>query len=303
MELLRRVASQTMVPDMVVVVDNGSDARLKSALGSSIEGLPIRYMDPGSNLGPAGAFHHGLRALADHLDPDDIIVHFDDDDPPVSADQLRSLVSLLKAERASGRSVGGVGLSGGRLNRLTGRVTRVSGDIPVEQVDHLHGGYLPMYSAEALLDVGETDPSYFFGFEELELGRRLHGGGWTLLVANRLMGEVEHLYPKRTSVAQGRFRIDARDLGWSRFHKERNLIRILRREGLWWAILMTVTSRHLLKPAVVLLWNPRVAARRMVLGVRASVAGLAGRGGIDHRYPPPAHPEDHDIETSPEGGG
>jgi GT2 family glycosyltransferase len=280
---------QSRPPDIVAVVDNGSDHGLHDAIASRPSArTEVMYIDPGGNIGPAGAFGAGYEALLESVSDGDFIVHFDDDDPPVDDAVLEHLANSLRRLRQSDPLIGGIGLSGGRLNPLTGMVAGVDSNADHEAVDHLHGGYLPVYLAEALRSVDGNDPSFFYGFEELELGRRIHQRGWRLMVDTRLMRDLSPRYPKRS--ATGGAQRSAPEPEWSRFHKERNLIRILRREHRWFAILVTVTARHLAKPALTALRYPRVGGRRLMLGVRATVAGLADRGGIDSRYPPPVPP-------------
>ncbi len=277
---------QTRPPDVVAVVDNGSDHDLRDAIASRPNSdTEVMYIDPRCNIGPAGAFGAGFEALVKSLSGDDFVVHFDDDDPPVDDAVLEHLAESLRQLRESDPFIGGIGLSGGRLNPRTGMVSRVSSAANREEVDHLHGGYLPVYLADALRSVNGNDRTFFYGFEELELGRRIHQRGWRLMVDTRLMRELSPLYPKRS--ATGRAQRSAPEPEWSRFHKERNLIRILRREHHWLAIFVTVTGRHLAKPALNLLRHPSSGWPRMVLGVRATIAGLADHGGIDRRYPPP----------------
>ncbi len=299
-DYLDRLARQSRPPDLVVVVDNGSDSELRRVCEArSPESFEVRYVDPGENIGPAGAFHRGVEELAPVVRGDDLIVHFDDDDPPVRDDLLERLGARLDEGMARDDRLGGVGLSGGRLSRWTGVVHAPTRAQPLEAVDHLHGGYLPTYRAAALLDVGGNDPSYFYGFEELELGRRLTRRGWRLSVDNELMDELRAQYPKRVRAATHRVHVAEADLGWSRFHKERNLIRVLRREGWWPALATTVVLRHLVKPLLALPTQPRAARDRLTLGYRASVAGLTDRGGIDPRYPPPARTPGEDAPRTP----
>ena len=178
-------------------------------------------------------------------------------------------------------------MSGGLLNRWTGTIRRSDRAARVADVDHLHGGYLPVYRFDGLSAVRSCDPSFFYGFEELELGRRLRAGGRKLVVDNATMEKLEPLYdkksPRLTSVAQNY----AADNGWSRFHKERNLIRILRREHLWSAIVFTVATRYVLKPLLTMIQSPRAGWDRLVIGLRATWAGLTDSTGTDARYPPP----------------
>lgn len=285
LDYLDRVDAQTLRPALVVVVDNGSDPSLAAAIaGRPTDSVPVRYIDPGGNIGPAGAFRVGLDALRGHAAKNAFVVHFDDDDPPVDDMQLEQLVTALRMARRSDPAVGALGLSGGRLNPRTGLVAAAGSERPFADADHLHGGYLPVYAFETLDATGGNDPSFFFGFEELELGRRIHLAGFRQMVATDLAAAVVGRYPKKDvdGVAARR----EGEPAWSRFHKERNLIRILRRERLWSAIVFTVVVRHLLKPLSLCLRRPRVGWRRLVIGVRASWSGLRDEGGIDPRYPP-----------------
>ena len=285
---VERLAGQTRRPDLVVVVDNASDTALRSKLTevAAATGVPLRYVDPGANVGPAGAFSLAFDLIGDTFRDGDLVLHLDDDDPPVDPEQLGALERALHDAIRRDPSVAGIGLSGGRLRERTGLIAPVEGRAELEDVDHLHGGYLPLYRAGALREVGGCDASFFYGFEELELGRRLHLRGHRLLVHNDLMRGLVHLYPKRGRRAMTTT-VDEDDLGWSRFHKERNLIRILRRERRWTAVAFTVVVRHLAKPVVAMVRSPRLGWRRLRLGAQAVVAGLQETGGIDPRHPPP----------------
>ena len=282
---------QTLTPSVVVVVDNASDASLAEAIaGRQSTRTEYRYVATGRNIGPAGAFHRGFDELRSIASAEDFIVHFDDDDPPVADSQIERLVHDLSNELAIDPDIAGIGLSGGRLSSRTGFVSRTNPSSRLADVDHLHGGYLPVYTVWALADVQSHDSTFFYGFEELELGRRLHGNGWRLLVHNELMRELVGLYPKklpRPTLWHQSFS-GYSDGEWSRFHKERNLIRVLRREGLWVAIAVTVSSRHVLKPLAGMFRQPKRSWDRVTLGLRATRSGLRGETGIDARYPPPA---------------
>lgn len=279
---------QTQRPDVVLVVDNSSDERLAASIEArSDDAIECHYIDAGENLGPAGAFRLGFETLVPLATNNDLVVFFDDDDPPGGKHLLSSLTAALIEERFIDTSVGGIGLSGGILNRRTGLVSPSALTVPYAGVDHLHGGYLPTYSFGALASVRCFDPTFFFGFEELELGRRLHAKGFKLLVHTALMSEIIDRYPKKkASTGPRASRGNVPDVGWGRFYKERNLIRVLRREHLWSALAFTVTLRQILRPALSLPSHPSTAWHRLVIGVRATVAGLRGDSGIDPRYPP-----------------
>ena len=280
---LDHLERQTLAPDLVVVVDNGADPSLADAIRArNSERTTYEYLASPGNIGPAGAFKLGFDHFDGRAGPHDLLVHLDDDDPPVITTALSELVADLQHQTALDATVGGIGLSGGNLDRRTGLIKppRPRGDVAV--VDHLHGGYLPVYRIDALTAVKANDPTFWFGFEELELGRRLTLAGWRLLVDTRVMAECEGLYPKRASRP-----VLAPSNEWARFHKERNLLRILRREHAWSAIAFTVFARHLLRPLRSVLTDPSGTIRRVRLGWRITVSGLRGQTGIDARYPPP----------------
>lgn len=287
LHFLEVLEGQDRSPDLVVVVDNGLDEDLRAQIEEGRWSFTTRYRSPGANLGPAGAFALAHGELADELGPEDLVLHLDDDDPPPQPQLLGRLVDDLDAAADFDPEVAGIGLSGGRLNVRTGLIAPVSGAPPLEPVDHLHGGYLPLYRFGALLSVRGADPTFFYGFEELELGRRLTLAGWRLLVHNGLMRGVQDQYPKRTPKPRRLTSIEDAEADWSRFHKERNLVRILRRERRWAAIASTVLIRHVARPVTAMPRHPRRAAHRLLLGLRAAAAGLRDTGGIDPRYPPP----------------
>lgn len=282
---LDALEQQTVAPEVVVVVDNSPSTDLGEALSQRPQRrIELRYINPNANLGPAGAFRVGFDTLAPLASPTDLIIHFDDDDPPAAEDLVERLTAELTAAVADDDRVAGIGLTGGILDETTGLLREPEKSTRVAVVDHLDGCHLPIFRVGALADVHSHDPSFFFGFEELELGRRLRARGWKLLVANALMREYEMLHPKRVAARSGTLPEEA---PWRRFHKERNLLRIFRREHLWQAIGLTVLARHIAKPLLLLLVDPRRGWRRLVVGVHASIEGLRGSPGIDPRYPPP----------------
>jgi GT2 family glycosyltransferase len=277
---------QTLRLDRVYVVDNSSDSSLRESLNARpATSIPVIYLDPGANLGPAGAFSVGFESLQDSARSDDVVIHLDDDDPPVVESQIERLVGALVTARAADASIGGIGLSGGNLRRRMGTIKPTPDAVGLVEVDHLHGGYLPCYTVAALVAVGGNDAAFFYGFEELELGRRLHGRGYRLMVDLDTAREASGRYPKKSSQDGSAQRTSAEG-DWSRFHKERNLIRILKREGFWTAVAFTVMARHVAKPIWIMLRRPRAGWNRFTLGLRATRAGLRGETGIDRRYPP-----------------
>ena len=109
---------------------------------------------------------------------------------------MERLVARLDELTDHEPAVGGLGLHGGLLDTGRGRVTAPVGANGVVAVDHIHGGYLPVYRRSALESVGGFDSTLFWGFEELDLGRRLSAAGSILYVDTDHWHDVAQLYPR-----------------------------------------------------------------------------------------------------------
>lgn len=282
---LRSLVQQSRTPDEIWVMDNDAaeSVRLLCDRVAAETGANIVYRPLVENLGPAGALARAV-AIATAAPPE-LLVVIDDDDPPPTAFLLEALTSRLDALRRQDQSVAGVGLRGGTLVKSTGIVkpmpmTSRTGVVPV---DHLHGGYLPLYVFGALRAVGGPDPSYFFGFEELELGRRLAMSGHRLYCDVEAFGRVRDLYPKLRAGGSVR---PVTKATWSVFHKERNLVRILRRERLWSALAFTIAVRLFAPPAELFRRRDRASLVLWRTRAAAAVAGVRGEGGRNDRYFP-----------------
>lgn len=265
---LAALARQRRRPELVVVVDNGRDPQTRDRVLAAP--FPVLYVDPGTNLGPAGGFDRALRELVE-ADDDDVVLLLDDDDPlPDDPSLVETLVDRLMATPAAA-GVAGVGLRGGALDRRTGLVRPRPGDtVGLVDADHLHGGAFPLYRVGPLRHTGAFDPAMFWGFEELAAGRRLVAAGYRLRVDAGLtpLVAVNGKYARTGPTAR------LADPSWRDYYRHRNLLRVLRRERAWAAVAATVAVRLVAKPLVHLPLAPRRAVRHLRINLAAVVDGL-----------------------------
>lgn len=221
--LMTRLAEQTVVPSHLVVVDNDADEECRRIVESAP--LAASYVTVHDNLGPAGGLRLGIRrALADGFSG--WVLLLDDDNPPIRPDDIE------RVRRLRGPGVGGVGLTGARFDRRTGTMRRfadaeLSG---VLDVDYIPGNHLPMYSTDALAEVGGPSPRLFFGYEELELGLRVIGAGWRLVVDG---DEFLALRKRFGTTERDPIRPESirRESPWRRFYSVRNMLLVLAEHG------------------------------------------------------------------------
>lgn len=254
-ETLRSIAGQTLPPSHLVIVDNGSAVDIDHHLRDHPihDRTTVTVLVPGDNLGPAGGFALGLETLGDQFGPDDLLVCFDDDDPPPRDDLIERLAASLGDVAPT---VAGVGLRGGTLSTTRGTIIPQPVASGLVDVDHLHGGYLPIYRATALQEVGGFDSSLFWGFEELDLGRRLRAAGYWLQADAGLLAEVVDQYPKTLAPRRS---IGLAKPSWRHYYRHRNLLHVLRSERAWSGIALTIGVRLILKPLLLGLRGPRRA--------------------------------------------
>lgn len=289
-ESLDRLARQTRNLDDLVVVDNGSDEKAAALVAEYVgKGLAATYVDPGDNLGPAGAFALGMERLLPKAGPDDWIFLFDDDDPPFYDDAIENAERFAIRMVEQDPATGAVGISGGRFDFRTGRVVRIgdaeiTGAVPI---DHITGPGLPAYRIAAIRKAGVFRKELFFGFEELEFGLRLVRSGFTLYAdgdqwARRKADKRARglLPPEEVSVARHRKKsIKVSDPGWRRYYSLRNLLLILRESGHPGTAVRVAVGRGILKPLVNLVISPRLAWANLRLNLTAIRDHLAGRMG------------------------
>ena len=278
---------QSRTLDRLLIVDNGRDPATASIVAAHpLAGrTEIDLVEPTENLGPAGGYALAFERALARASEVDLFLLLDDDDPPPTDTVVADLVDRAEHLFAD-PDVGGVGLRGGQLDLRTGIIdSRPSPDAPaVQTADHLHGGWLPAYRIGALRTADAFDADLFWGFDDLELGRRLERAGFGIRVVSDVVGDTGR-GPRRTP----RLRLAQRS--WRHYYRHRNLLRILRRDRAWAAIAVTIAVRLVAKPLVNLVLDPRLSLWHLRTNARAVLDGLVWTRRVTHPRHRPPHPE------------
>ncbi len=267
--------------DRLVIVDNGSDPGTTRIVDEHpmAARVPIEVVDPSRNLGPAGGYASAFDRVIQFADDEDLLIVLDDDDPPPGPNVVEELVAVAERVLAD-PAVAGVGLRGGQLDLRTGTIAarpRTNTEA-VELADHLHGGWLPTYRIGALRAADAFDRDFFWGFDDLELGRRLNRSGYTVMVAAEAFRQVSDLRGRRRDLRLA-------ERSWRHYYRHRNLLRVLRRDKAFGAIALTIGVRLIAKPVVNLVVSPRLALWHLRTNLDAVRDGL----GDDERSVHPRH--------------
>jgi rhamnopyranosyl-N-acetylglucosaminyl-diphospho-decaprenol beta-1,3/1,4-galactofuranosyltransferase len=274
---LSALAGQTRPLDELVVVDNSPDPENERAVRERVPAA--EYVPASENLGPAGGIALGMRRVLEIADDRDWIMTLDDDDPPPDSEVFAMLADFAAESCGSDPATGGVGLSGTRFDRRSGRIVRVPnselhGAVPV---DCIAGNQCPLYSVAAVRAVGPLRPELFFGLEELEFGLRLRDAGYSLY------GHGPSWYEGRAAGGRlGAHLAPARSLGeptWRRYYSLRNLVWILRAIGRRRSAMRVAVLTGLGKPIANLPRRPRAAVRHLRLNWAACRDAWTGRMG------------------------
>lgn len=233
---LEVLGRQTLLPSHVVIVDNGEPPVAASVVADHHLPFHATVVETMENLGPAGGIARGLELVVAIGEPDDWVVLLDDDDPPGSDSALEELLAI-RDRYADVEPLGGVGSSGRRFNRHTGRLERLSSEDVVDgqvPVDVISGNKLPVYRVSALAASRGVNSDLFFGFEELDLGLALRTAGFALIApaaglsdGASMLSDDEAALERDRQRRKGRF-TESRP-AWRRYYSVRNLLLILRR--------------------------------------------------------------------------
>lgn len=277
-ESILAVGAQTVPLARLVVVDNGMGADdVVDAVRHAVP-CPIEVLASRTNDGPAGGFNRGVSALAPTLGPEGWVLLLDDDDPLPSPEVLAHLLATRDRLCGSGIALGGIGMKGARFDRRRIRTVPVRlGRSGVVEVDHLHGGYGPLYRVQALSDAGNFRTELFWGFEELDIGLRLVDAGWRLFMDLDTLNRFGD-NPKLAASSRPQFRVE----GWDprRYYKLRNLTVIASERASRRHVAVALALRAVAKPLANLLIRPRravAALRGNLVAVRDARAGRLGR--------------------------
>lgn len=269
---LEAIKAQTRPPDVIVIVDNGSD----SAVRPVAERFGAQYIDAKENLGPAGAFSLAMEKVLSQAGPGDWVVTIGDDDPPSPADRFEQLWDFGLRMVDLDERVAGVGAMGARYDRHSGKFVRVPDSElrgPV-RVDYLGGNQL-LHRCESLRHVGTYRSELFFGFEEAEWGFRATRSGWSLY-AHGAVWRDDRLRYNRMGTSRPRTPVDTS--AWRRYYSVRNATMLAREHAKWRRAAITTGLRGGLGGAAALFVAGRPFAE-VLLPMRGAVDGLKGKSG------------------------
>ncbi len=183
LRLLARLEALQPSPDVVVVVDNGSDSVHAERIAAAFARVVVVRLD--ANRGFAAAANRGIEYALSHAANEVWLLNTDVELP---TDALALLRRALHAEPRRGMAApvllsadGRVEcFGGGRVSLLTGDCRHALGGS--DTIDYLAGACL-LLRADMLRDIGLFDERYFFYWEDVDLGFRARDAGWTLAVA------------------------------------------------------------------------------------------------------------------------
>ena len=167
------------VPVEVVVVDNGSDARLLRCLEDQIgaEGWSVRVLRQGYNSGFGPAANAGFRWWLDHGQSEWVALAPHDALP--APDTLGLLLRAASSRRRAGLACADVGDGETPVvDPYFGGMTKPAECIQGwEPADYPHGT-LMVARRECIEEIGLFDERYFAYCEEADLGLRAKAAGW-----------------------------------------------------------------------------------------------------------------------------
>lgn len=275
------IFAQTLPIRELVVVDNDPSKSSRSVIDEFItRGHAITVISSDRNLGPAGGLATGLRVVLSKASVDDLVTLFDDNDPLPAPYTLASLVAFFRECLGQDGCTGGVGLRGARFYWWSARARLVEPGVvggPV-YVNHLYGGYAPIYSLGAVRRAGTHSGEFFFGFEELEFGLRLTSAGYTLYMHADLWQELRSMVKAEEPVAHPSWRLA--EPTWQRYYGLRNVLYLLIRAGRRPAAFRLALIRGLAKPLLNVVITPRLAVLHLRLNARAIRDAYKGRMGL-----------------------
>jgi len=233
MDTIQKIMSQTLPPEKLLVVDNGTTDETKEKLKELYP--EAVHFKMGYNAGPAGAIKVGLEILA--KEGYKWIFWGDDNDPPPTPDTFEKLVELGDSY---GDKCGQVGMVGSRFNRFTGLLQRPTNEELRQhafiEVDNIGGGQCKIVNAKSILEGVVTEPKLFFGFEELDFDLSQKKAGYKLLVHSGLYLGCRERW-NRMTVSGGVARKKDEKVLWRDYYSIRNALFVMKKHRLYLALI------------------------------------------------------------------
>ena len=233
MDTIQKIMSQTLTPEKLLIVDNGTTDETKEKLSELYpEAVHIKM---GYNAGPAGAIKVGLETLA--KEGYQWIFWGDDNDPPPTTDTFEKLVELADSY---GENCGQVGMVGSRFNKYTGLLQRPTNEELREnafiEVDNIGGGQCKIVNGKSVLAGVITEPKLFFGFEELDFDLSQKEAGYKILVHSGLFLGCRERWNRMNVSKEVALKKDEKVL-WRDYYSIRNALFVMKKHRLYMALI------------------------------------------------------------------
>ncbi len=268
---LESIARQSLQPEVVLVIDNGSSDGLEEPLRRRFP--HVRYVPLRHNIGFAGGMNLGIRqalaAGADYVFTTSNATIFD---PRCLAFLVRALADAPRAAACAPKIFldqppGHIYYHGGYFTRATlnpahqdqFRPDPAPEEAAPRETDFLNG-CSPLYRCSALRQAGGYDASFTAYFEDADLSLRLRRAGWQLLVSPQARATHKESTSYRVNAGKA-MRGKVSPAKW--FLMTRNRLWLLRKHGTPWQRMLgfgfVLCSRLGLVPLQVLRGRPRKA--------------------------------------------
>lgn len=236
MDTIQKILDQIFPPEKLWIIDNSEDFATQQKI-EYLNNPNLIYHRVGNNTGPAGAAAIGLKIVADAGYK--WILWGDDNDPPPFKNSFEKIFELLSKD-VGNLLIGQIGLVGQRFDSKKGKVIRVS-DAELKsqlwiEVDTIAGGQMKIVSSEVVSEGVLPEPDLFYGYEELGFDLSLKKAGFSSLVSTAEFLEVRMKYG-RIGFDRPAHSKKASNQLWREYYSTRNLLSILKRNGLYFGYL------------------------------------------------------------------
>jgi GT2 family glycosyltransferase len=276
LETIQKLLDQSMPPDFILVVDNGSQSETQEKI-KLLNDKRISHHRVGYNAGPAGGAYWGMKLLFEMKY--EWVLWVDDDDPPKFVDLLENLFTIV-ADNDS-EILGMVGSVGERFDAERAKIIRLN-DNELKgylSVDTISGNMFPLVNRRVFDKNILPNGNLFFGFEDLDFGLSLKRSGFNIITSGELHFKHRALagrlnlnktYAKRRqSESLWREYYSVRSLVYILVYKEKNLLGFIR-----------TVIRNLLKCIFVFKYGFNYGLLSSAMIIRGLFDGTCGRMGM-----------------------